>query len=83
MNRLVPRMVKHAKTLEWLGCLTGVVAATLIALNLKLELMGYAFYLVCSAAWIAVGVAKGMKGMVVMQLVMAAITLLGLYRYSL
>lgn len=72
---------EHALPLEWLGCITAVIAALLVALNMGQMMSAYVFYLISSFAWIALGVARSLKGMITMQLILMGITLVGMYRY--
>lgn len=67
--------------LEWLGCLTGLSGALLLALNSRYSGYGFVAFLVSNVCWIGYGALSGSWGMVVMQLGFTATSVLGLYRW--
>ncbi len=70
-----------ASVLEWLGCLSGLLGAALLALNNRYSGYGFAAFLISNVCWISYGVLSGSWGLVVMQMGFTATSLLGLYRW--
>lgn len=67
--------------LEWLGCMTGLLGATLLALNNRYSGYGFMVFLVSNGCWVMYGILGGAWGLIVMQLGFTATSLLGLYRW--
>ncbi len=67
--------------LEWLGCLTGLLGALLLAHNSRYSGYGFVAFLVSNTCWIGYGVLGESWGLVVMQLGFTATSVLGLYRW--
>jgi len=67
--------------LEWLGCITGVIGAFLLALNNEWSGWGFVAFLLSNVFWIAFGVLKKTHGLITMQLVFTITSLLGVYRW--
>lgn len=70
-------------SLEWAGCVLGVVGALLLAVNKPFSGWGWIAFLGSNGCWIAFGLASGLAALVTMQLVMTATSLLGVYRWLL
>lgn len=66
---------------QWLGCLTGLAGATLLALNLPLSRWGFVAYFISNLAWIAYGLLAAVPALVLMQLGFLLTTLMGFYRW--
>ena len=68
-------------TLEWIGSLSGIAGALLLALNIKLSPWAYPLFFASNitlAVWAWMG---NSNGMLLMQSVMAVISALGVYRW--
>ncbi len=66
---------------KWIGTVTGVIGAILIALNLGLEIEGFWLYLISSALWSIVGWLQRDFSLFVLQASFTAINVLGIYRW--
>jgi nicotinamide riboside transporter PnuC len=69
------------KMVEWIGSLTGIAGAILLALNFEWSKYGYVFFLLSSMALIYFSYQRELKGLLTQQLVFLGINLLGLYRW--
>jgi len=69
--------------MEWIGCGFGALGALLLALNRSYSGWGFVAFLASNMCWIAFGVATGALGLVAMQVVMTATSVLGIYRWKL
>jgi len=69
--------------LEWLGCIFGVLGALLLALNNRAAGWGWVAFLVSNVFWLIFGLVTGTRGLVAMQLVFSATSMLGIYRWLL
>jgi len=67
---------------KWIGTAAGVSAAMLIALNLGVEILGFALFLISSLLWCAAGIAQREPSLIVLQGAFTAINLIGLWRWS-
>lgn len=67
--------------LPWLGSVTGVLGALLLALNNKASGYGFVLFLVSNVFWLAFGLMSGLTSMVVMQSVFTVTSLIGIYRW--
>lgn len=67
--------------IEWTGCLLGVIGAGLLALNNRWSGYGFVAFLCSNAAWIAFGVMTGASGLVTMQIVFTATSLVGVWQW--
>lgn len=67
---------------KWIGTAAGVCGATLIALNLGAEMVGFALFLMSSLLWCAVGFVQREPSLVVLQSAFTAINLVGLWRWG-
>jgi uncharacterized protein with PQ loop repeat len=63
--------------ISWIGTLAGIVGAFVVALHFFL--VGYAFFLVNSGAWLYVGIRKTDKPLILMNAVYLVANLIGLY----
>ena len=66
---------------EWLGSLSGLLGAFLLATNTGVSGYGFVAFLVSNACWLVVGARRAMWGLLWMQLGFTATTALGLYRW--
>lgn len=53
--------------LEWLGCMTGLLGATLLALNNRYSGYGFMAFLVSNGCWVMYGILGGAWGLIVMR----------------
>lgn len=67
--------------MEWLGCLLGVLGAGILALNNRWSGYGFVLFLGSNAAWIAFGLLTGTMGLVTMQIVFTATSLVGIWQW--
>jgi len=65
--------------LKWTGTVTGIVGATVIALNLPLSGWGFVLFLISSVSWTVAGLRMRENSLVVLQAAFTAINLLGIY----
>lgn len=68
------------QTIEWAGSITGLVGATLLALNTKISRYGWVFFLASNGLLITFSLLGGHKGLLLMQCGFTLTSLLGLYR---
>lgn len=68
---------------EWLGSLTGLLGAGLLATNSGIAGYGFVAFLLSNACWMWVGMRRQMPAMLVMQAGFTATSLLGIYRWLL
>jgi len=66
---------------EWVGCITGLCGASLLAMNNRYSGWGFVLFLVSNVAWVAFGLMSHAIGMVVMQLGFTATSLMGIWRW--
>lgn len=66
---------------ELLGATTGILGSVLIALNMNMEVMGFALYLISDGAWIYVGAKKKMTELLVMSSIFGIIGLVGIFNW--
>lgn len=74
-------MKVNALYLEWAGAITGVIGAGLLATNTAYSGWGFASFLVSNLFWIAFSVKKRSYGLLSMQVLFTATSLLGVYRW--
>ena len=67
---------------KWFGTVCGVAGAIIIALNLGVVAYGFAFFLVSSVLWGAVGLIQREPSLVVLQSVFTVVDVLGLWRWT-
>ena len=66
---------------KWVGTVTGVTGAVLIALNIGAVAAGFALFLISSLLWSAVGLIHREPSLVVLQGAFTVINMLGIYRW--
>ena len=69
------------KTLEWLGAITGMLGAGLLALNLDVSKLGWILFLLSNYFWIAFAILNKLWGLLWMQLVFTATSITGIIRW--
>jgi len=69
------------KILEWLGCITGVAGAFLLALNNEWSGWGFVVFLISNVFWITYGIITRTPGLITMQVVFTATSILGIYQW--
>lgn len=67
--------------LQWLGCITGVSGAYLLACNNSKSGWGFALFLISNGFWIAIAILAELPGMLVQQLAFTITSALGVYRW--
>ena len=67
--------------LKWAGTMTGIAAASLIALNISISGWGFAVFLVSSLSWGAAAFLMGETSLLLLQGVFTIINALGIYRW--
>lgn len=70
-----------ALVLQWLGCVTGVGGAFLLAVNTPYSGWGFVLFLISNGFWIAYGVNTHARGLVVAQICFTVTSALGIYRW--
>jgi len=66
---------------EWLGCITGVIGSALLAANTTVSRWGFVWYLASNACWIAFALMTAAWGLLTMQIVFTAVSLIGVLRW--
>lgn len=66
---------------QWAGCAFGVCGAFMLALNNSLSGWGFVSFLVSNVCWILFGVLTNATGLIFMQVLFTATSLLGIYRW--
>ncbi len=66
---------------EWIGCMTGLCGATLLALNNRYSGWGFVLFLISNVGWIIYGLLTHATGMVVMQLGFTLTSLIGVWKW--
>jgi hypothetical protein len=69
------------ETIEWVGCITGLIGAYLLALNNRYSGWGFVLFLLSNVAWIAFGLMSHATGMVVMQFGFTITSLMGVWKW--
>lgn len=69
------------KNIEWLGSLTGLIGAALLALNSAISGYGFVAFLLSNLCWIAFGIRTRSRPMIAMQVGFTATSVLGMYRW--
>lgn len=67
--------------LEWVGAVSGLVGAALLAANGRYSGYGFVFFLGSNAAWFFYGTLTGTWGMVWMQLGFTLTSIVGIWRW--
>lgn len=71
------------RAIRWFAALTGIAAGLLLALKLPISGWGFALFTASSIAWIASGLAMGVRSLVVVNTVLLITNLIGIYRWLL
>jgi uncharacterized membrane protein len=66
---------------KWIGTITGVAGAVVIALNFGFVIYGFYLYLISSVLWSVVGWVQREASLFVLQGAFTAINILGIYRW--
>ena len=66
---------------DWIGSITGLIGAAILALNLPWSAIGWLFFLVSNAAWFIYAMRKNMTALVAMQTGFALTTMIGIWRW--
>jgi hypothetical protein len=74
-------MKMNALFLEWSGAITGVIGAGLLATNTSMSGFGFIAFLISNLFWIAFAITKRSYGLLSMQVLFTATSLLGVYRW--
>lgn len=79
--------VVHQETwltvLKWIGTATGIIGASIVALNIDAVGIGFIFFAVSSATWAYAGWVHREMSLLVLQVVFLAIDLMGIYNWLL
>lgn len=70
-----------ADILQWIGCVSGVLGAALLAWRSRWSGWGFVVYLFSNACWIAFGVVASLPGLVVMQCIFTLTSAVGVWRW--
>ena len=68
------------QTIEWAGSITGLIGATLLAMNTKISRYGWVFFLASNGLLITFSLLGGHKGLLLMQCGFTLTSLLGIFR---
>lgn len=74
-------LMTHLKKIEWLGSVTGLLGAGLLALNSSISGYGFIAFLISNCCWIAFGISIRSRPMIAMQAGFTATSLVGIYRW--
>ena len=66
---------------QWIGSVTGMIGALLLAMNIKYSAFGWVFFTLSNFAWIAFALKSRVKSLLLMQLVFLMTSLLGMSRW--
>ncbi len=67
--------------LQYIGAITGMIGALLMALNIPASRFAYVAYMASNMAWLGYGYFAVVPGLVMMQSVFFVTTLIGLWRW--
>lgn len=67
--------------LKWLGTVTGVLGALVLALHIPVSGWGWVLFLISSVSWTVAGMALRDMSLVVLQGAFVAVDLLGVWRW--
>jgi hypothetical protein len=67
--------------LQYIGAITGMIGALLMALNIPASRFAYVAYLASTIAWLVYGWMSDIPGLVLMQSVFFVTTLIGLWKW--
>jgi len=81
-KRNTDKMYAHIlKILGTTGMITGVLGASLIALNTNLFVLGYISFLLSSISWVIYAMISNQKNLFVLNIVFTGINLMGLVNF--
>lgn len=69
------------ETIEWIGCITGLSGAAILAANRPYSGWGFALFLTSNVNWIVFGLMSHASALVVMQLGFTATSLMGVWKW--
>ncbi|CAC9596514.1 hypothetical protein [uncultured Gammaproteobacteria bacterium] len=65
----------------WLGTVTGITGALMVALNFEYSRYGYIFFMISAISWIIQGAKNNDKSLVLLNTVFVCINALGMYHW--
>ncbi|MCS5589230.1 MAG: hypothetical protein NZ824_04610 [Candidatus Thioglobus sp.] len=65
----------------WLGTITGITGALLVALNINEVFTGYLFFMASAISWVIQGTKNSDKSLVLLNAVFVCVNALGLYNW--
>ncbi len=65
----------------WLGTITGITGALLVALNIDEVFTGYLFFMASAISWVIQGTKNNDKSLVLLNAVFVCVNALGLYNW--
>ena len=68
-------------TLQWMGCVTGVIGSLLLATRIKSSGWGFVLFLLSNFFWMGYGAKTNATGLIVMQSIFAITSMIGIYRW--
>jgi hypothetical protein len=74
-------MWQATEILQWAGCATGVMGASLLASKVRWAAWGFVFFLASNLAWGLYGWLTGTPGMVLMQTAFTLTSLAGIFNW--
>jgi len=80
MTRLDLR-ARPLTALKWLGTLTGVAGAAILALNIPISGWGWVLFAISAFAWTVAGLAQRDASLVVLQGAFLLVDLIGIWRW--
>jgi len=66
---------------DFLGSVTAILGALIIALNLNVNYFGFVFFLISNLFWIEYSIEVKNKNILYMNIVFALINIIGIYNY--
>lgn len=66
---------------KWIGTLSGIAGAILVALNMEVSGYGFLLFLASSLLWCAAGVAQRDDSLILLQATFVVINIIGIYRW--
>jgi drug/metabolite transporter (DMT)-like permease len=74
-------MSRYLKAIEWAGCITGLLGAFFLALNLSFSGIGFILFLLSNLFWTAYAIGNRSLGLLVMQCGFMTTSILGIIRW--
>jgi hypothetical protein len=68
-------------TWGWLGTITGITGALLVALNINEVFTGYIFFMVSAVSWVIQGAKNNDKSLILLNAMFVCVNALGLYNW--